>query len=296
MPVAPRRIAEAKTPCDQVGAKEANPSTTFIVGPSRCGTTLLAFLLGGGAGVMSVSEPFLARSIYGPFRHRWHRKLLAKKQKLRFEAPPASSDPTGFLHYLSRQAALNGMESLVVKETYRQGGQWDNIELLDWVAGLGCPIVGITRHPFDSAVSTLRMYRWWRGPLGYAARCWVPILPLFHGDESIAHYFANNWVGFGRWAQRQGVQIVRYEDLVRRTEETVESICGHVRLKYDPSMADSRAPRRAFGGIGAPEVSNRKPRAVHARSVGRKKELPPHLLRIIQSTCGQAAGELGYEL
>lgn len=245
---------------------------------------------------MSLSEPFFARSIYGPFRHRWHLQRLARQQNLSFVPPKIKGSESEFLKYLQELAAINKMKSLVIKETFRLGGEWDNVELLSSLADSGEPMIGITRHPYDSAVSTLRMYRWWRGPLGYAAKCWVPRLPLFSGDEAIMEYYARNWVGFADWARNRQIHITKYEDLVRDTESSIRAICARAGVAYDRGMTDPHSPRRAFGGIGAPEVINRKPKPVHARSVGRKKELAPHLVRIVQSICSEAAREFGYEL
>jgi len=92
------------------------------------------------------------------------------------------------------------------------------------------------------------------------------------------------------------VTVSRYEDLVREPEKVLKEACARAGLAFHPSMVDSGAPRVAFGGIGAPEVINRKPKAVHAKSVGRKKELAPNLLEIVQKGCADAAGELGYDL
>jgi hypothetical protein len=142
----------------------------------------------------------------------------------------------------------------------------------------------------------LRFCRWWRGIVGRVARLWVPRLPLFANDEELMNYFATNWSGFVGWARRRNVAITRYEDLVKAPEQEMRQVCERAGIAFHPSMADSSAPRVAFGGIGAPEVMNRKPHAVHGRSVGRKKELPSHLLKIVQSLCSDAASELGYEV
>jgi|CXWL01.1.fsa_nt_gi hypothetical protein len=273
-----------------------NGTTVFVIGPPRCGTTLLGFLLGGGPGIMSLSEPFLAQSIFGPRRLRRHLGRLARKQKLKFAAPPPSRAPASFLEYLESLSALNAMNTLVIKETFRQGREWDNVKLLDWVVAGTNPVIGITRHPYDAAVSTLRFCRWWRGVVGRVARIWVPGLPLFANDEVLMKYFAANWSGFVRWSRERQLAITRYEDLVREPQQVLQEVCDRARIAFHPAMANSSAPRVAFGGIGAPEVINRKPRAVHARSVGRKKELAPRLLEIVQTGCADAARELGYDL
>lgn len=200
------------------------------------------------------------------------------------------------MHYLEGFAQINNLSALIVKETYREGKEWDNVELLDWVAAGSRPVLGITRHPYDAAVSTLRFCKWWRGIAGHVARLWIPRLPLFATDEILMDYFAANWSGFARWAAKHDVPVLRYEQLIGDPKQTMQTTCDRASLPFHPEMADSSIPRRAFGGIGAPEVLNRKPRPVHARSVGRKKELPPRLVDIVRAGCLAAASELGYDL
>lgn len=245
---------------------------------------------------MSLSEPFLARSIFGKRRLAGHFRRLARKQKLAFVDPPASLDDAEFLNYLELLATRNRISTLIIKETFREGKEWDNVALLNWIAATGRPVLGITRHPYDAAVSTLRFCRWWRGIVGRLARLWIPRLPLFANDEILMEYFAANWSGFARWASSQDIAIWRYEDLVKNPEATIKHCCAAAGLQFCPEMIDSNAPRLAFGGIGAPEVINRKPKSIHARSVGRKSQLPPRLAEIVRAGCEAAACQLDYEL
>jgi hypothetical protein len=240
---------------------------------------------------MSLSEPYLARLIFGPGRLRRHFRRLARKQKLNFVAPAVSNNPPEFLSYLEHFASFNNIQTLVIKETYRDGREyeWENVSLLNWIASGTKPVLGITRHPFDAAASTLRFCRWWRGIVGRVARIWFPGLPLFANDEILMKYFATNWSSFVHWSREQKLAITRYEDLVQGPEPVLRDICDRAGMAFHPAMVDSAAPRVAFGGIGAPEVMNRKPKAVHARSVGRKKELAPHLLEIVRAGCTDAA-------
>lgn len=291
------KACEARPTMTRSGAQgDQATNTVFVVGPPRSGTTLLGFMLGGGPDVLSLSEPYLARSIFGARRLKRHFGRLAKKSRLRFEPPPDRCDDGEFLAYLERFARLNCLGSLIVKETFREGKDWDNVALLDWAAGGSRPVLGITRHPYDAAVSTLRFCKWWRGVIGHLIRLYIPRLPLFANDEILMDYFAANWSGFARWAVSHSVPILRYEELIRDPSQVMQSTCKRVGLPFHPEMADSSIPRRAFGGIGAPEVLNRKPRPVHAKSVGRKKELPPGLVDIVRTGCRDAAAELGYDL
>lgn len=245
---------------------------------------------------MSLSEPYLAQSIFGPRRLTGHFRRIAKKQMLKFTPPGQSADPGAFLRYLESLASLNDIQTLVIKETYRQGQEWDNVKLLDWIAAGSAPVLGITRHPYDAAVSTLKFCRWWRGIVGRLVRLWIPRLPLFSNDVILMEYFAANWSGFVRWTRQRNLTITCYEDLVRGPEQALREICDKVGIAFHPAMTDSSAPRVAFGGLGDPGVINKKPRNVHAASVNRKSELPPHLLEIVRTGCADSAREVGYEL
>lgn len=270
--------------------------TVFIVGPPRSGTTLLSYLLAGGKGALSLSEPFLAHTIYPHWRLRWFFARIRKAGGLRKVPVPRNSDHDRFMQFLSELAKTNGLPYLVIKETYRLGREWANTELMDRVTSGPYATVPITRHPYDAAVSTLRFCRWWRGIPGRLARCWVHGLPLFADDTHLMQYFAENWRAFVDWAQRSRLNIVRYEDLVSKPQESLPALCYDCGLPYQEQMLDHSYRRTAFGGLGAPEVMNRPPKPVNTRSVGRAKQLPAQHRDLIKAVCGEAAAALDYPM
>jgi hypothetical protein len=90
--------------------------------------------------------------------------------------------------------------------------------------------------------------------------------------------------------------MTRYEDLVCEPERELRRVCEACDLPFDATMLDHEHPRAAFGGIGAPEVVNRRPRPVNTASVGRKDQLAEPLREIIRSRCAEAAKAFGYPL
>ena len=271
-------------------------STAFLIGPPRCGTTLLGYLLGGGQDVMSLSEPFLAYAIYDPPRLRKFFLRLERKEGLKRLIPPDRADPEAFLNFLQSLAQGNGLRRLVIKETYRQDQAWDNVRMLNWIASGPHRVAAITRHPYDAAVSTLKFCRWWRGAVGHVIRLWAPGLPLFRNDEELTEYFAVNWCGFVRWCQARELPLTRYEDLVTEPENELRRVCELCEIPFDSAMLDHAHPRAAFGGIGSPDVMRRSPRPVSNASVGRRDRLAAPLRDIIESRCAEAAAGLGYAL
>ena len=111
---------------------QVNP--VFIIGPPRTGTTLLARLLAGAPGVLSLSEPFLVQAVAPPWRLR---RFLCRYQKsagLIPVPPPRDCNADRLLTFLHSLAARNNLPVLAVKETFRdiaRDSAWDNIDLLD---------------------------------------------------------------------------------------------------------------------------------------------------------------------
>ncbi len=270
--------------------------TAFVVGPPRCGTTILGYLLGGAPGVTSLSEPFLAHAIYGPRRLRRFFRRLAVSASGPPPTVPTRSSPNEFLGFLQKLAAAQDKQYLLIKETYRQDQSWDNTRLLNWIADGSNPVAAVTRHPYDAAVSTLKFCRWWRGFVGRVARIWAPGLPLFRDDRELAEYFSHNWSGFVHWCRRRSLIPTRYEDLVSHPERELPRVCEACRIPFDARMLDHQRQRDSFGGIGSPEVIAGRPKPVNTKSIGRKNLLPPDLLEIVRKGCSDAAASLDYSM
>ena len=267
-----------------------------MVGPPRAGTTLLGYLLGGAQDALSISEPFLAHRVYSHWRLRWFFARLAKNGVPVRVAVPRGSDHDRLFEFLGELTAANGLTYLAIKETYRVGREWANADLLERIALGPHPVVTITRHPFDAAVSTLRFCRWWRGIPGRLIRCWVHDLPLFEDDAELMRFFAENWAAFVDWVNRHELYVVRYEDLVSEPRRMLSELCDHCGLPFHERMLDHQHRRTAFGGLGAPEVMNRPPKPVNTASVGRARHLSAEHREIIRPVCREAAERLGYSL
>ncbi len=268
----------------------------FIVGPPRSGTTLLTHLLAGGADVLSLSEPFRLHQVFPRLGLWWTFRKLNRAFSLSLAPPRRCMGDDMLLDHLRRTAALNGLSTLVIKETFRSHREWANVEQVDRFAATGDPLVALIRHPVDCAVSTLRMFRLWRGVVGPMVRVVVPDVPLFHGDSDIVRYVADSWNHFLQWCESHRPVVLRYEDLVTRPHETLAGLCANCGLAFDARMLDPQHPRGPFGGIGDPGVMTRPPRPISNRSVGRRRQLPQRLHRIITEGCSQTARHWGYDL
>lgn len=270
--------------------------TVFLIGPPRSGTTLLSFLLAGGPRVLSLSEPFRLHEVFPRWGLWWTYRGMGKKHGFRAVAPRSRLSDPALLTHLRDVAERNAMNTLVIKETFRSDREWVNLKLLDSFVESGAPVVAIIRHPFDCAVSTIKMFRLWRGIVGHIVRPIVPDLPLFCGDADIAAYVAKTWCDFSAWCAARRVTLIRYEDLVRDPAARVQALCEQCGIAFDEKMMDAKHPRGPFGGIGDPGVMTRPARPVSAKSVGRKKQLAPRLQRIVASGCRDVAAGFGYEV
>ena len=270
--------------------------TVFLIGPPRSGTTLLSFLLAGGPRVLSLSEPFRLHEVFPRWGLWWTYRGMGKKHRFRAVAPRGRLSDPALLTHLRDAASRNTMSTLVIKETFRSDREWVNLKLLDSFVDSGDPVVAIIRHPFDCAVSTIKMFRLWRGIVGHIVRPIVPDLPLFQGDADIAAYVAKTWCDFAEWCAARRVRLIRYEDLVRDPAARMRALCEQCGIAFDEKMMDAKHPRGPFGGIGDPGVMTRPARPVSAKSVGRKKLLAPKLREIIANGCRAAGSGLGYDI
>lgn len=221
---------------------------------------------------------------------------MGRKHGFRAVAPRSRLSDPALLTHLRDAATRNSMNTLVIKETFRSDREWVNLKLLDSFVDSGDPVVAIIRHPFDCAVSTIKMFRLWRGIVGHIVRPIVTDLPLFDGDPDIAAYVAKTWCDFAAWCSARRVTLIRYEDLVRDPAARMRELCQRCGIAFDERMLDSKHPRGPFGGIGDPGVMTRPARPVSAKSVGRKKLLAPRLQQIVTDGCRDAAAAFGYEV
>src|SRR5437870_5426505 len=130
-----------------------SPKTVFVIGPPRSGTTLLGFLLAGGPGVLSISEPHLARRVMPDWKFQRFSQRFQRENRLNRVHAPIHADDERFLRWLERLAMRNGFTTLAIKETFRSGAAvptWNSAELLERLIGR-FPTVFLVRHPYDVA-------------------------------------------------------------------------------------------------------------------------------------------------
>ncbi len=268
----------------------------FAVGLPRSGTTLLGSLLAGADGSLSISEPYLAQSLYSDSRLRRFFSRVQRGGGLARLTPPKGANLEEMLGYMCELTSQSGLSRLIVKETYRSSREWRNLELMNWIAESSRPTIALMRHPYDVAISSIRFTRWWRGMIGHALRLFAPRLPLFSNDREVVEHVADNWMSFFRWCRTHGIRVVRYEDLVTHPDEQMRIVCETLKIPFELRMLDPGHPRSAFGGIGDPMVMKKKDRPVRRSSVGRKRELAPELQRLIADRCSSATADCGYKL
>jgi hypothetical protein len=274
------------------------PRELFIIGPPRSGTTMLARLLGGGAGVLCLSEPFLTRAIMPPWQLNRFFYHFQKSAGLLRRRPPFHGSAWEFGCFLRRMAGDNGFGCLVIKETYRRRGLksiWHNESLLDELVASRAPVVALIRHPYDVAASTIKLCRWVIGLPGRMIRLRLPNLHAFPDANEVVRWAADNWASYVGWSRRRGLSLIRYEDIVADPRRELKAICRTCHLEFVESMLDGQRQRTAFGGVGDLEVLTR-PRPVDQESVGHGQRLTDEQRRIVRDACEPLAGDFDYAL
>jgi hypothetical protein len=273
-----------------------NPRELLIVGPPRSGTTLLTHVLGGGDGVLCVSEPFLCRAIMLPWQlNRFFYRFQASAGLAR-RRPPLRGNVEQFARFLRQIARENGFRHLVIKETYRRSGLkpiWHNESLLDGFVGRATAVTALLRHPYDVAASTVGLCRWVTGVRGRLFRIRLPNLPAFRDGTEVVRWAAENWACYVGWVRHRGLSVTRYEDIVADPRRQLRSVCRACQLEFAESMLDARQPRVALGGLGDVGVLM-KPRPVDKRSVGRGRQLTGAQQRIVRDACEHLARDFEY--
>lgn len=275
----------------------------LIVGPPRTGTTLLSSLLGGGSSVLSLSEPLLIHQLAKPARLRWFFTRFQRRARLRPVDPPLSSTPDEFLDFLCAIARRNGLQYLAIKETFHNGAMpphWHNADGIRDLLPRFHAVEGIIRHPLDTVASTLKLFTpvlfgWQHRVL----RKLFPRFPHFESPGEFVRWVAANCAHFVRWADENQLRIIRYEDLVTTPEACVRELCERACVPFEPRMLDLEQKRTAFGGLGDPSILMRpwrRPRPVHAGSIGRGKQVDESHRAIVREECAELASRFGYEL
>ncbi|MFQ5807839.1 MAG: sulfotransferase [Phycisphaerae bacterium] len=267
-----------------------------MVGPPRSGTTLLAYLLAGGEGVLSLSEPFLAHAVQPDWRLQRFFHVYQRAAGLRRRRPPRRGNIERFARFLCRMAAENGFRHLVIKETYRRSARnadWHSEPLLDRLVRGKESVIALIRHPCDVVASSIGLCRWLTRPRGWLVRLRWPNFPTFRNTTAVVCWAAENWARYVNWVQQRDLCLVRYEDLVREPGRQLEALCRHFGMGFQESMLDYARTRVAFGGLGDWGVL-KTPRPVDQKSIGHGRRLTAEQRRLVRAACQHAARGFDY--
>ncbi len=280
-----------------------NIHQVLIIGPPRSGTTLLAFVIGGGSRVLSLSEPYLVRALLPDWRLQRFFRRLQRQAKLPSIPLQPRANLAAFGQFLRQTAAAGGLPIVAIKETFHEYGLgshgecWRNEGILNELVATSAATIAIVRHPLDTAASTVNLAEpWVVGWLGRLVRITAPRAPYFANRTAVVRTAAANWSGFVEWATARQLPMIRYEDLVADTRGVLGEVCRHLDIPREERMLDYRQPRTAFAGIGDPGVLDRPPRPVDRAAIGRGDTLTAEQQAIVRATCGDRARGLGYEL
>jgi hypothetical protein len=240
----------------------------FVISAPRSGSTLLARMLGAHSAVYAPAEPHLLpplahlgyhetveRAPYDPIiTQRGLREFVGALPRGEADYLDALRAATDTLY--GRALAASGRERFVDKTpAYAL--------VLDFVAKLypAARYVVLTRHPL--AVWSSYVDSFFDGD-GEAAHRQNPLLERY--VPAIARFLRERPVA---------LEPVRYEELVREPEATLERLCRFLGLPFEPKMVDygeaEGAPRPAARGLGDPVTVARETRPT-TRSVAKWAE------------------------
>jgi hypothetical protein len=102
-----------------------------------------------------------------------------------------------------------------------------------------------------------------------------------------------NWQGMAWNNRRDRACLVRYEDLVARTPETLATILNYLGLPADGAQIEEMIARAA---VDTPDFREHRTTPSLPESVGRwRRDLPPELHAICQEAFGTALADFGYK-
>jgi hypothetical protein len=142
-------------------------------------------------------------------------------------------------------------------------------------------ILHMMRDPRDRFASVIARWKVRRGGVGAGVAEWRTTAEL--ASRNVALY-------------PDRYRIVRYEDLVSRPEEEVQSICDFVGIAFDPSMLEMEgAPQFRTQGSNS-SYGPRRVGVISTDSIGRHASvLSPANVRFIEDRLGDTMGLFGYE-
>jgi hypothetical protein len=146
----------------------------------------------------------------------------------------------------------------------------------------GAVMVHIVRDPRDRYASVIRRYDGEPKGIGAATARWIRSTKA--GLRNLNRY-------------RDRYLMVRYEDLARNPQPTLQLVCEHVGVSYESVMLEMRgAPEETDSG-GNSSFGDIQPGTISTRAIGRfRSVLPPRDIAFIQASAGRLMTAAGYEM
>lgn len=282
----------------QTGFTTPAVHTGLLLGPPRSGTTLISHLLAGGDRVLSLSEPFLARTTLPHWRLRRIFHYFQYTAGFRPRSAPYRGSLEEFSRFLRQMAVENDCHYLAIKETYRREGlipQWRNEPLLDRLVQAADGLVALIRHPYDIAASSIRLCRWATGFRSRILHLWWKTVPAFQNPTDVVRWAADNWVSYVQWIRPRGLTLLRYEDFVADPHRQLPVVCRQLKVPFQKKMIDDKRRLNKVIGLGDPSLLVNVP-PIHQNSVGHGRQLTDQQQRIVRDACEHLAPEFDYSL
>lgn len=229
-----------------------------VFGTPRSGTTLLASVLNSHAGILCLSEPFLA---FLTGRHFSYNDKGIEKFSLR--------SPSTFINDFCRREK----RAVAFKETFR-------------IAKDDCyPTEDFIRKNVECGVKTIAIFRdpraaWHSTVNRFDAGDCFPVSPLFLETWNRC---VDEW-----WRERANLLTVRYEDMVSRPDEMIELLWRFL------GVSNENCPPYLSPISGKGDARGRQGNTIDTLSVHKWHGMPPQARDQITAVCGEGMQELGY--
>lgn len=263
----------------------------FIVGAPRSGTTLLRVLLDqhpriamwGGESAF-FRRLYDRRAAFGDPAVERNRERIVKAylaiepvRRLGLDLPQLEQRllkdgvtwPALFTAMLQHNAVIQGKPHFGEKTP---GHAFHVNTLRQWFPD--CSIIHIVRDPRDMVSSLIRM-PWANRSVVAGARAWSQFNAAAREASGAETYL-----------------LVKYENLVAGIEKSLEQICRHIGLAYDPAMLE---PKPVTGEIRAPVARAHRPVTLARVGLWRQQNFQPWQVAAIEAAAGTLLTEFGYE-
>jgi len=265
----------------------------FIGGHPRSGTTLLGDLIGSHSDCICTPESQFKTSVYRRLNLHGNESpdlrkamdMIRRHWRFRIWALDVSEVPYSEIHSYG-ELILWLAKSYSLKYSRHDAKMWidhtpANIQFADLLTELlpEARFINIVRDGRAVAASIMPL-DWGANTIDRAAHSWVKDISC-----GIAAEYAMG---------KDRVLRIRYEELIRETEETLREICLFLNMEYQPQMIQG-------GGFKVPGYTTRqhsllgkKPDAKRVNAWERR--LKPRQIEIFESIAGWLLLSLGYDL